>query len=409
MRVIDKLKVYIHKKNTGPIYLLRIFHGKIVYIKMQMQYTLLPFKYSKDKSIVATSLGGDVYGDNPAYIIEKIHELDPTIKLIWLVAPDAKINCPEYINLQVNNDINVLRLLAKASVIIDNDRKFLNWHSSKRSLIIQTWHGGLGIKNIGYNSAAKKDTKRKKEKRLYDFYISDSEHISRVYRSAFCYHGPIWRCGYPLEDELYIEYDEKIKIREKYRLTHDTKIILYAPTFREMYDWNCKLQPSKIIDAFKRRFGGKWILAIHWHPNLKGEMLGMPDAVDMSNWHNMQSLIKASNAFISDYSSSIFQAVQIDIPCFIYADDFKQYQNDRDLCYPLEELPFPYAFTNEELVKNIVNYEENIWRRKWKIFQNRMGHIVTGHSAEDIAKVCVEFINGKTKKSILKELEFEDF
>lgn len=118
-------------------------------------------------------------------------------------------------------------------------------------------------------------------------------------------------------------------------------------------------------------------------------------------------MVKAADAFISDYSSSIFQAVQCHIPCFLYADDYEEYNMDRGLYYPLDEQPFPYAFTNEQLIDNILHYDAALWEEKWQQYRKRMGHIVTGHSAEDVAKVCVDFLNGKPKADIMKEIPFE--
>lgn len=75
--------------------------------------------------------------------------------------------------------------------------------------------------------------------------------------------------------------------------------------------------------------------------------------------------------------------------------------------YPLEEQPFPYALTNEKLVENILHYDSAEWSERWKQYQIRMGHMVTGHSAEDVAKVCEDFLNGKSKAEIMKEIPFE--
>lgn len=133
----------------------------------------------------------------------------------------------------------------------------------------------------------------------------------------------------------------------------------------------------------------------------------MPGAIDVTDTASMQGLVKSADAFISDYSSSIFQAVQRHIPCFVYADDYEVYNTERGMYLTLDEQPFPYALTEEALIGNILHYDVDLWEEKWQQYAKRMGHIVTGHSAEDVAKVCVDFLNGKPKSDIMNEIPFE--
>lgn len=411
MKIVSALKTYVHSQNDGFIYRLRVWHGEMRLNWYRWVYAVASLK-GKTNKVVATSMSGKGYSDNPMYILERIHALSPGTELIWLKADNYDYPCPQYVRtIPMTISQSLLKELASASVFVDNCLHFPFLRAGRHALWIQTWHGGLGLKKIGDDAINRQNSKvQKKEGQMmkgYDFYLSDSNHLTKVYRSAFDYRGPVWKCGYPIEDELKIDRGERQAVRKRYGLSLDTRIMLYAPTFRSEYHWKCKLDTERIINAFRQRFGGNWVIVVHWHPHMNPDDKTLPDVLDVTDTQSMQELVKASDAFISDYSSSIFQAVQCGIPCFVYADDYEDYRMDRDLYYSLEELPFPYAFTNDALAQNIMDYDAELWEQRWQAFAQRMGHVVTGHAAEDVAKVCVDFLNGKPKSEIMKEIPFE--
>ena len=45
-------------------------------------------------------------------------------------------------------------------------------------------------------------------------------------------------------------------------------------------------------------------------------------------------------------------------PVFIYADDIDNYENSRGMYLSCEKLPFPLAKNNDEVVDNILNFNE---------------------------------------------------
>ncbi len=68
---------------------------------------------------------------------------------------------------------------------------------------------------------------------MADVFISNSDHLSVIYRRAFKYHGPIWKCGYPKNDMLVQNnHEEGMKARKDLGIPSDQKMLLYAPTWR---------------------------------------------------------------------------------------------------------------------------------------------------------------------------------
>lgn len=402
----SQITQYVHSCNKGLVYSLRVLHGRVHNRLIKIKLFCITHCMRKKNKVVATAFYGKIYGENPMYIIEKIHELSLATEIVWLRARENKDEIPGFVRTVCYQDREAVKKeIAQASIIIGNTGCFEKVTRRKDQLHIETWHGGLGLKKIGLDATTKISNHAKD---AYDFYLSNSDHLTKAYRTAFAYHGPVWKCGYPIEDALLTEDGERQRYRELYHIPQDTRIVLYAPTHRALYRWQCQLNVSHVVDAMQKRFGGEWVMLVHWHPHMRKEDMILDGAVDVTDTTSMQDLVKASDAFISDYSSSIFQAVQRKIPCFIYADDYEAYNMDRGLCYPLSEQPFPYALDEDGLIENILHYDNVLWEEKWKQYAERMGHVVTGHSAEDVARECVDFLNGKPKSEIMNEIPFDD-
>ena len=99
-----------------------------------------------------------------------------------------------------------------------------------------------------------------------------------------------------------------------------------------------------------------------------------------------------ADAFITDYSSCIYDYVLTRRPGFIYATDISQYNNERGFYYPLEQTPFPISTNNKELLKNIENFDENLYLKKIDQFLLEKGCIDDGHASERIAEKIAQIM-----------------
>ena len=134
---------------------------------------------------------------------------------------------------------------------------------------------------------------------------------------------------------------------------------------------------------------------------LSSDFILSKHVINVTNYSDMQELLKASDVVVSDYSSCIFDAALLDIPCFTYATDFEEYKSKRGVYYEMTELPFPYARNNDELKKNIMNFNQKDYLRKWNAFKEKTGLYETGHAADDVAKKIIQFVDsGKIKWNV---------
>lgn len=357
--------------------------------------------------VVASTFKGKKYGDNPQYIFEALHRISPDLGYYWMLSTES-ISVPIWINkIPYRRTIKTIYHICTSKVVVDTHR-FMPWIKKRKGqLFIETWHGGLGIKKIEADVPAFLKNgwlmiEVAHTNELADVFISQSDHLSNVYRSAFGYKGYIWKIGYPKNDILFSgRLEEYKKIRDYYNLTNDCKILLYVPSFRDYFYEKIDVSVYSINylllkKSLEKKFGGNWVILTRWHPLFAKELNNISydysGTINATSYPDIQELLKASDAVISDYSSCIFDAALMDIPCFTFATDFEKYKEDRGVYYEMEDLPFPYAINNEELNSNILTFNEEDYKKKWNEFKIRTGLYETGHASEDIAKKILEFI-----------------
>jgi len=109
--------------------------------------------------------------------------------------------------------------------------------------------------------------------------------------------------------------------------------------------------------------------------------------ISASRIDDMYEILAGCDAFITDYSSAAFDAAVMEIPIFLYADDYAEYEGERGrLLWNLRELPFPLAVNNEELEDRIVSFDEDEYIRKLKELFEETGMMEDGEAANKVAE-----------------------
>ena len=75
--------------------------------------------------------------------------------------------------------------------------------------------------------------------------------------------------------------------------------------------------------------------------------------INVTSYPDIQELSIASDAVISDYSSTVFDFSIIKKPAFICALDLQHYVETRGLVDEFYHYPFPFSESSEELIKQI--------------------------------------------------------
>ena len=110
--------------------------------------------------------------------------------------------------------------------------------------------------------------------------------------------------------------------------------------------------------------------------------------IDVSQRPDMSEIIAASDVCLTDYSTVIFESFLTRNPGFIYVDDLNEYIADRGiLMFKKEEIPFSVACNNDELVENILNFEQEIYEKKVDEFIEKTGIMEDGHASERVVEL----------------------
>lgn len=258
--------------------------------------------------------------------------------------------------------LRALYHIVTAGVWIDNAQMFVQDGMPRKrpgQRYLNTWHGSLGIKRLE-SADGRISSLIERAARETDAVLVNSDFEERVFSESVFPRTDFLRFGHPRNDVFFSPMAERAEICNRVRvelgLAEGEKFALYAPTFREVAFFTAAggLAFDRWAAALGERFGGTWRIVLRLHPHdaqaLAEGLISVPkDVSDASSREDIQELLVAADAGITDYSSWIFDYLLGGGPGFVFAPDKAKYDESRGFCYPLEETPFPVAESEEGL------------------------------------------------------------
>ena len=339
------------------------------------------------KRILSWSYYYTKYSCSPRYITEYLLKEHPgKFELYWCFNKDVDVSqLPSEIKIVRWRTWKYLLILNSSAFLFTNTRTGL-WKSSfvkkKGQRYVMTWHSSMGIKKIeqdaeetlslSYINEAKYDSS------ICDLILSGCKFRTEVIKRVFWYDGEILEKGTPRNDVLFQDHTElKQRIFAQCDIPKNTKILLYAPTFRkDMGLQYYKFNWDDVLPALEEKFGSPMFIFLRLHPNFcragidVSALCQCERVLDVTYYHDMHELLCISDVLITDYSSSLFDFSLLHKPCFIYATDYESY--DRGTYFRLEELPFPLALNNAELFDVISQFDKEEYESKLTEFNKRI-------------------------------------
>jgi CDP-glycerol glycerophosphotransferase len=270
----------------------------------------------------------------------------------------------------------------------------------KKQIIVNTWHGGGAYKKMGLDAEPyQKDymsmkVAREKTARMVTHIISACEKFTAVSSKVWTVSREKYMSiGMPRNDIFFTKVDSiNKKTKSNLKLDVNKKIVMYAPTFRGHYrnadPIAFSLNLTYLKQALKDKFSSDFIILYRSHIYDRSEFtIASKDAIIVSDYPDMQELLCISDILITDYSSSIWDFSFTFKPCFIYAPDLFKYNKITDFYTPIEEWPFPLAETNEKLVKNIIDFDKDVYIKAVKKHHSDLGSYENGTACEQFFKV----------------------
>lgn len=348
-----------------------------------------PFVKINDKRIFCWSYSATKYACNPRALTEYIlANKSDEYEIYWGFNKDVDTSkLDPRIHIVRKYSIKYLYALYSSKFVFYNSRNriydsmFIRKQGQK---YIMTWHGPFALKKIekdaleqlpsNYEDIALKDSK------MCDLMLSNSKLFTNLIHSSFWYNGEILEKCSPRNDVFYnetIKAQSYVDVRKSLGLSLDCKIVLYAPTFRgNRKDLECyQVNWDKVIPCFERMLGGSVKVLLRLHPN----MSAIKDLSQITNYDNVYDVTQASDiteylfaadVMVSDYTSAMFDFAILRKPCFIYAVDKNEY--DRGFYWELEQLPFPVAESEEQLINNISLFSTDSYNESLDRFINEI-------------------------------------
>ena len=350
--------------------------------------------------VVFSSFQSYAYNDNPRYVSEKLHELAPEIKQVWLLrgARTGAERIPDYVTIVDPETRRGLRELATARVWVDNVQKNQNLlFRPGVQAYFNTWHGDRGFKRVGKDNTHQNFKPR--TERFCTAMIAGSEFGMRTYRTAFEFEGPVLMDGCPRND-LLISDDREFASRLRFEmgLPEDDGLVLYAPTFRDdetIARQRVQIDLSQTLDMLEAKTGRSWLCLYRAHYRSQGLAIEREDPRfrDLNAWPEMAELLLVSDLIVTDYSSCAGDFILRNKPAILFQPDMADYeQGSRELYVDMASSPF-YIARDMNGMQTIINdlSEEGIREncRQWRAF---FGVTETGHASEALARCIIEVI-----------------
>lgn len=362
---------------------------------------LMPLKNNK---VVFSNFNGKGFGDNPKYIADELLMSDD-IDMVWLVS-SYSVYTPKRIRKVKIGTLRAYFELRTAKVWVDNIRNTMKPSKRKKQFYIQTWHGSYGPKlaegEIVEHLSTDYKKKAKKDGYFCDLILSGNKLQEIQMRNFFWLNKntEIMRVGLPRNDSLLNSVYTKRRndeIRKKININENVKVFLYMPTYRDNGDEDVyRINFEYLIEALENDYDNVIIL-LRLHPNVKFDSseLISEKVIDLSEYPDPQDLLIVSDFLITDYSSAAFDFSLLKKPIFLYVPDYQEYKSYRGISPIFEEYPFPKAFSIEQLISLIDNFDAVEYTKKISSFFEKYESYETGISANIIANKIKSIINNE--------------
>ena len=337
------------------------------------------------KKIVFNQFQGGGFGCNPKYIAAELLRRRRDLDLVWLARDPAAVQreLPAGIRAVAWKSPAALRELATAGVWVANHNlghfvRHCGLVKKPGQRYYQTWHGSFGIKRCTETLGAA-------EARMLDGFFANCTWEAALARGWFGPSVSLHMTGHPRNDPV---------VQSRGRAPGAARTLLYVPTFRDDGSQEAYLVDfAAVAAALARRWPADWKVQVRLHPNMRKKGVRLPfagDVEDVTDYPDIQELLAAADAVVSDYSSCIFDFALSGRPAFVYAPDRAKYETERGFYYPLAETPFPVAESPAALAAAIAAFDEAAYARRCADFFAAKGSAEKGDAAAQAAEIILK-------------------
>ena len=336
------------------------------------------------------------YSCNPAAIYERMRELAPQVKGVWVVnTPAQAAALPDGVPYVLANTPRYLKLMATAKYLVNNVNFPHTMTKRPGSVHVQTQHGtplkylGLDLRDRPLAADGMDFDRLLEHVARWDYLVSPNPHSTESFQRAYPGSYEVLQTGYPRNDRLADPDPQEVTaIRDRLGVPAGNRVVLYTPTHREQQD---SFVPALDVVALARSLGPTTTVLMRAH-YFYGDA-GLPDdagVVDVSAHPVVEDLYLAADILVTDYSSSMFDYAVLDRPIVVFAPDWDDYQRIRGVYFDLmAEPPGAVARTEDELAALLAPggaADTNATAKLRADFRARFCPWDDGHAAERVVR-----------------------
>ena len=337
--------------------------------------------------------------------IRKDGELEGNAKALYPYVKGEKVVCAKMLPHSLFTGFKLFYQVYTSRIIVTDDylRYLRHFQLREEQRVIQLWHACGAFKKFGQRGTNMSIYYDNATHAQYNLVTVSSESIRSIYADAFNIDiGKVKSLGCPRTDYFFDTewiHNTKEKIYLAYPEWRKKKIILYAPTFRDINEDRSQFHPELDFDLLSKKLLPDQMFLICPHPVMKNSIIEREyDNIRVIREFSTNDLMHISYMLITDYSSVIFEYALLNKPIAFFCYDLANYNRGFYLKYP-EDLPGDVYETQEELMDYIICEDKHSMTEKHTRFVEKYMSACDGHSSERIADLINSYMeeagNGK--------------
>lgn len=338
---------------------------------------------------VYESYWGKEYSCNPQALCEYMQENRPDIKNVVFLT-DGFYQVDGNVETVKVNSFKYYYYLARAKYLVNNVNFPDFYQKRKQAIEIQTMHG-TPLKTLGLDSPNEikpnfVDKYIEKNNR-WDHLLIPSDYVGEIAKSAFKYNKDFVKSGYPRNDKLFRDntQDNIDRLKEKYNVPLDRKIVLYAPTWRTKGKYSLAMD----IERMSEELGEEYFLLVKLH-HFSQANFDLNDyanfARDISLDSDIRELYLLADVLITDYSSVMFDYALLNKPMLFFVYDYEKYKDElRGFYFDFAaEAPGKLARTTADLIEALSDLDQykQDYSKKYDLFSTKFNQYDKGNACE---------------------------
>ncbi|MGV3112276.1 CDP-glycerol glycerophosphotransferase family protein [Staphylococcus pettenkoferi] len=368
-------------------------------------------KRIKKNYVLLESMHGGAVSGQIYYLIPEIQDILRNSK-IFIVSQNPEEDAQflkkrglSHFKIVKHMSLQYFELLATAQYLINDTTfyPFFNKREGQQYFII--WHG-TPLKKMGKDTAHIFDLANVQR----NFYMADQvivsndyskEIMAEAYNLNHVYNGDMVVGPMP-RNSVFYEKQLRERIRRDLDI-EDKKVLCYMPTWRgQIGNVSDARQLETMLLYLNQYLDADTVLYVKLHHLVKRQLkMNYSNIKFVPDTYEIYEFLTATEGLITDYSSVMFDYLNMDKPIILYLYDLTEYQRERGLYQSPSDYPFTTAYTLSELAESITNLNSEAHytdiKDKMVPYDNRQG-------AREIAQLM---INGSTTKNI-KSYRLED-